>query len=184
MALTEDHDPTNIGLQRWRRLWYVMLAATLVIGVATAFAAYAFGHHRNVRALVIALVAVLTGVGIAAAVGWRRLNRNHEMQRLMEHDWHTRWRVGKALRKGRPILEEDHAAARSIIDVQKRQRKMLWLYVALATIWILNTIVAHGSQRWIDLGLALLYLAVIPLWLRTRRKILKREPDLGVLDGK
>jgi hypothetical protein len=184
MALTEDHDPTNIGLQRWRRLWYCTLAATLVIGVATVFAVYAFGHHRSVRALIIALVAMLAWLGIATAVGWRRLNRNHEMHRLMEHDWRTRWRVGKALRKGRPIPEEDQAAARSIIDVQKRQRKLPWLYVALAAIWLLNTIVAHGNLRWIDLGLALLYLAIIPLWLRTRKKILKREPDVGVLDGK
>ena len=187
MTREVDGDSDGLGLRRLRNSMLVtggvVLLVTVGVGVAVArLAPTRPGHHRSLFVAIIAVVipaAILAGVGVIA---WQRLARDESRRRLMRVDKPTRRRVLKALRKGLPVTAADRETALTFIHLYRRNRWQRWLYPGLAANFLILSISAHGLRRWFYLATAVLNLAVFPVYLRQRKRVLSREAELAPSD--
>jgi membrane protein DedA with SNARE-associated domain len=156
------------------------MVAAVIVGAVAAFASGSpgAGHHHSIGRLLAAIgisVAILT---VTMAVTWRLVRHHAPSRRLMRSSWATRRRVGRALRKGQPIAEEDRETAHALIAFIRSRKWLPWLYVGCGAIQLLAAATNHGDIRWLQLGVGVAYLGLVPYWLWVRRKTLRREADL------
>jgi len=159
--------------QRNRRLTVLgivgAIAASGAIGLLISAAHPRHDGHRH-GGLVVA-TSVLTAVAVIGVIWALWLYRRPAYRRTFQYGWRRRNRVGKALRRGNPIAEEDLAVARSLVEVQRTQRWIPPLFGALAVGWLLNGLAHSGVLRWSGIGLAVVYVVLLPVVIRQRRRI-------------
>jgi hypothetical protein len=135
------------------------------------------GHHRSALGMVVVL-AILAVVLAATLLVTLRIYRRPTYRRLMQYGWRRRWRVGQALRRGTPVATDDLPVASAIADMQRALWWLPVLYVVLPILWTINSISHHGFARWYYLALSVWFLAMIPLVIRQRRRIIRNYDRL------
>jgi hypothetical protein len=174
---TDNIDIDEAAAQRSRRLMVTVLAGIVVVGFGLGILLAVLhphrrgGHHHST-------VGIIVGLGIAALVlaaavtWWLWVYRRPGYRRVMQYSWRRRRRVAKALRRGRPVPPQDLPVAAAITDLQRAQWWLPVLYGGLAVLWALDALTHRGFVRWDALGLVVLYVAMLPVILWQRRRML------------
>lgn len=130
------------------------------------------GHgHRSVLGAV-AGVSVVVLVVVVEVIWLRRMFRTSTYRRLMQYGWRQRRRVGKVLRKGHPVSEQDWPVATSIVAVTRRQAWTMWVMPAAVALWGVQAFTHHGFIRWLFIAAAIFGVVALPFWIKQRRAIL------------
>jgi hypothetical protein len=177
---TDDID--EAAAQRSRRLMVTGFAAffALACGAGFAFAArspHHAGHHHSLLGLLVALgvLAIVLAVTVWVLL---RIYRRPVYRGVMQYSASRRRRVAKALRRGDPVTTEDLPAAKAIVEVQRGLWWISAVYVIVPLDWVLMSLRQHGLFRWIDLGVAALFLALLPVFVHQRRKMIRNYDRL------
>jgi hypothetical protein len=163
---------------------YALCRGRLAVLIAAGLTAFVFGHHpatdhhHTIARLLVVLAVSVAIVTLSTALSWGIWRRHAPTRRFMRADWRTRRRVGRALRKGKPIAEGDLEAAHALIDLLRGRGWVTWLYLTCAALQLCAAAAGHGDARWLQLATGIAYLALAPYWLWNRHRILRREADL------
>lgn len=170
----------EISRRRIRHIAWWTFGLTVGAGAAGIVVAEVVDKHGvdvTVGIVTVALVAITAGLSAFGSV--KVLNRHGELDRLMQSDWKTRRRVGKELRKGAEVSLSDREVASSITGYVQHRRWLGPFYVLLGAFWLLSSLLVHGGRRWLDLGLAIAYLALAPIWIWSRKRVLRHGARLN-----
>jgi cytochrome bd-type quinol oxidase subunit 1 len=169
--------------RRSRRLTVTILACILAVSFAAGILLAALDpdhkarHHHSALGLIVALGIGALALAVAVA-WWLWVYRRPKYRRIMQYGWRRRRRVAKALRRGRPLPAEDLPVAAAITEVLRAQWWLPLLYGFLIVIWALDALTGRGFQRWDAVGLAVLYLVLLPVFVWQRRKMIRNYDRL------
>ncbi len=135
------------------------------------------GHHHSTVGRILGL-SIAALVLAAAVIGCLLAFRRPGYRRVMQYGWRRRQRVVKALRRGQPLSAEDMPVAAAITDMQRKQWWWPLFYGVLVVIWALDALTRHGFRRWDAVGLAVLYVVLLPVIIWQRRKMLRNYDRL------
>lgn len=158
------------------------LLAGVIVGLGVlAFAAgvivaalnpHHHGHgHRSVPGAV-AGVSVVVLVVVVEVIWLRRMFGTSVYRRVMQYSWGRRRRVGKALRRGRRVPEQDWPVATSIVAVTRKQAWTIWVMPPAVALWAVQAFTHHGFVRWFFIAAAIFGVVAMPFWVKQRRAIL------------
>ena len=177
-------DIDEAAAARSRRLTLLLVGGiaggAALAGVLASVLLPSHPHHPH-HASTATIVGGITGLVLvlAASIGvvlW--IYRRPGYRRIMQYGWRRRMRTVKALRRGRPIPPEDRPVAAAIIEVTRRQRWVPFLLAFLPIIWVINGFSHHGVERWIQFAIAGLYVLLLPVLLRQRRRLIRNYDAL------
>jgi apolipoprotein N-acyltransferase len=152
------------------------LACAAGIVVAARSDHHKHNHHPLLGLLVtLAVLAVVLAVTLFFVL---RIYRRPVYRRVTQYSASRRRRVAKALRRGNPVPGEDLPVAKAIVDVQRSLWWMYALFVIIPLDWVLMSLRRHGVVRWVDVGFAALFLAMLPLVVWQRRKMIRNYERL------
>ncbi len=123
-------------------------------------------HHSSAVAAVLGIVIVLVILGVAVATLYWIFHRR-SYRRVMQYSLSRRRRVFRALRRGRPLSPEDRPVADAMMYLNRNwRRNLLIVFPLLILIIALDGLAHHGAARWYWIGLAVVYVFLIPyaLW--------------------
>lgn len=146
------------------------VVVTVEIGVVLVAPGAPGGRPRYLPASIIIIIIVGSCVVLSASAVV--MYRRPSWRAVMQYGWRRRSRVGKALRRGRPITEQDWPVATAMMHLVHRQRWLPYFYSGVIVLWVINGLSAHGLQRWSGLGLAGLFVVLTPYSLWQRRRLL------------
>jgi hypothetical protein len=94
--------------------------------------------------------------------------------RVMQYGWRRRRRVGKDLRRGRPLSAEDLPVASALVDLARAERQRLALFFGLMVASLMfDGLSQHGTLRWIAFGWAAYGPMYLPFLLRQQRQMMR-----------
>lgn len=171
----------EVAVRRNARGLLLSVAGLCVVGVAAGFVAGALhdgGHgvHHPLRAALILAAVVTVTVGVMVLVLAVFLRRP-SYRRVMQFGWFERRRVWKAVKAGRPLSPREIQVARAAHDYLRRFRWTVWFTPFLAATWLANGLTHHGAVRWLMIGLAAVYVGLVPAGIRQWRRAADRYDD-------
>ena len=179
----KDEEPASTGIDRDAacrngRLTALFIAAIVVLGGGAGLALGLLrtrhgGHHHASQATGVLIYLVVLAVLLAVALPLIfRLYRKPNYAQVLQFGLGQRRRVGKALRKGRPIAPSDRPAADALVQTMRRQWWQPYPFGVLVLIYAAQALFDHGFQRGIAIILVALYAVLVPFMLWQRRTIL------------
>jgi heme A synthase len=181
-----EYVPLNdVERRRVRRYSNTVIAVILGISALGLITGLVMGrHHRDRDAESAALVAsvVLLAVGVIIGLTIRVLYAKPRYSDLLRQPWGQRRRVGKALRKGDPISDEDMPSAAALVALMRRQWWLPWVYTASALLWGVQA-AAESHERRLHLVTAVLWALAVVTTIHSRRRILRNWDRLPNRDG-
>ena len=64
-------------------------------------------------------------------------------------------------------------AAAVVTFVRAQRRQQMILFCLLPVIFLFNSLIQTGALRWVQLGLALLWIALVPFKMRQQRRMIR-----------
>ena len=180
MSKNQSHQPELIDHEAARRnarviALLVAVAMAVAVGVGLAVGLLRNGHDGRHHSAVVAVLVFVGVLVLALAIMvplMLRLYRRPNYSRVLQYGWGQRRRVGKALRKGRPIAAHDRPVADALVRTMRQQRWLPYLFGVLLLTYVARAVFDHGFQRWFAIALVALYVVVIPWMLWQRRTVL------------
>ena len=184
LAEVIDHKAARRNSRLVAGVVFGILVIGAVIGLVVGPLRPAHGaHHHDPLVAVLVLIGVLVVVlGIAVPVTLR-LYRRPNYARVMQYGWGQRRRVGSALRRGRPVAPEDRPVADAIVATMRQQRWLPYLFGVILVIYAVRAVFDHGFQRWLSIGLIVLYIGLLPWMFWERRRTMRNYDRLDRAGG-
>ena len=181
-------DAETVGVRRWRRRYFRLVAVGTVAGAGLGVGAVVLRHHGDPGRRPISpwiLLALVGGLLIftagAAAVSWRVHSRSPDLRRLAAAPPGSGRQLGRDLKAGRPLTAEQRELAQAAVDRQGRSGWLALGIVLLGVFFIAYALLlAQGLDRWIRLGIGVVYLATAVLAWSLRRSLLRRAAAQGI----
>jgi len=129
----------------------------------------------NLPLWAIVLLVAVSGVVLGATVLlMRRQYGRPDYRRVLQYGRQRRRRVVKDLLHGRTVSAEDLPVATALVSfVRAQRRQQVILFCLLPVIFLFNSLIQHGALRWFQLGLALLWIALVPFKIRQQRRMIR-----------
>lgn len=131
-------------------------------------------HHPNWALLAGISVGVLLAMVAVALVTVMLMGRQSSFRGVMQYGWFERRAAYKAVKAGRPLDGRQVQVVRASLAYLERSGWTIWIWPALVLIWTFNALSHEGTTRWVMLGLAAAYAALVPFALWQRRLVIAR----------
>jgi len=182
---TDAADLDEPAARRSGRSLVIVTTVVLVSGVA-GFLVSLLGTDRanpqhSPPLWAIVLLVVVSGVVLGATVLLMRWQSGRPAnRRVLQYGRQRRRRVVKDLLHGRTLSAQDLPVATAMVSfVRAQRRQQVILYCLLPVIFVFNGLIQHGALRWFQLGLALLWMALVPFKISQQRRMVRNYDRQG-----
>ncbi len=174
-----------------RNTWLLLAvtAALVAMGLVAGFVLARLKHpaqpaHRHAGHAALAIAVPLAIMLLVGGGTWLLMYRKASWRGVMQYGWRRRYRVTKILRTGRPLPAADLPVATALVSLMRRQGWVYYVFGGTGVFWLAGAIAAHGPDRLIRLGLASLYVLMLPyLMLQRRRMFANYDTQVAVRES-